>query len=38
MTRQEIEQHGCHKIIKATYDVVRSHREMRWISRALEDV
>jgi hypothetical protein len=38
MTHQEIEQHGCHKVVKATYDVVRSHREMRWTSRALGEV
>jgi hypothetical protein len=36
MTHQEIEQLGCHEIVKATYDVIRSHREMRWTSRAPE--
>ena len=38
MTHQEIEQRGGYKIVKATYDVIRSRREMRWTSRGLEEV
>ena len=38
MTHQEIEQRGCCKIVKATFDVVRSRREMRWTSRGLGEV